>query len=306
MKRLLSLVLVAFAFGASALASAQTIEKISAAEVVEILAGMEIEATAADGSVTWTADGREMAIRLFDEEENLAEEGAIELMFQARAQVESTEDACNNWNMASRFGRVYPVEGETVFEMDYSLEGGVTRENLTRFIGRFLTTALDVIESVSSGDMASPDGEGDMGSLMRVLTVDDLAEMIAGVEMEAGEDPLGDVEARAFTRDGIQYRVVGFQDMDDPQEGQFTSVMFQAQLRTDAISVADANAWNTASRFGRMYVVEGDVFVEVDYSLEAGVPMETLVAWLGRFIETVEQAKESAPGLSAGGVRLAS
>lgn len=306
MKRLLSLVLAAVAVGASALASAQTIEKISAAEVVEILGAMEIQATAADGSVTWMEDGREMAIRMFDEEENLADEGAIELMFQARAQVESTEDACNNWNMASRFGRVYPVEGETVFEMDYSLEGGVTRENLTRFIGRFLTTALDVIESVSSGDMASPDGEGDMGSLMRVLTVDDLAEMIAGVEMEAGEDPLGDVEARAFTRDGVQFRVVGFQDMDDPQEGQFTSVMFQAQLRTDAISMADANAWNTASRFGRMYVVEGDVFIEVDYSLEAGVPMETLVAWLGRFIETVEQAKVDAPGLSAGGVRLAS
>lgn len=306
MKRLLSLVLAAVAVGASALASAQTIEKISAAEVVEILGAMEIQATAADGSVTWMEDGREMAIRLFDEEENLADEGAIELMFQARAQVASTEEACNNWNMASRFGRVYPVDGETVFEMDYSLEGGVTRENLTKFVGRFLATALDVIESVTSGDMASPDGEGEMGSLMRVLTVEDLAEMIASVEMEPGEDPLGDVEARAFTKDGIQYRVVGFQDMDDPQEGQFTSVMFQAQLRTDAISMADANAWNTASRFGRMYVVEGDVFIEVDYSLEAGVPLETLVAWLGRFIETVEEANVTAPGMSAGGVRLAS
>ncbi len=140
----------------------------------------------------------------------------------------------------------------------------------------------------------------------QILTVENLAEMIAGVRWKRAK-----IRSATWRRAPLREMAFNTESWDSRtwmirRRVSSLSVMFQAQLRTDAISMADANAWNTASRFGRMYVVEGDVFIEVDYSLEAGVPMETLVAWLGRFIETVEEANVTAPGMSAGGVRLAS
>jgi len=61
-----------------------------------------------------------------------------------------SDEFLSNWNAASRWGRLYAVEGELVFESDLHLTGGVTVKSIKGFINRFLERAQAVKDEVEA------------------------------------------------------------------------------------------------------------------------------------------------------------
>lgn len=88
-----------------------------------------------------------------------------------------------------------------------------------------------------------------------------------------------------FTHLGILITLAAY---DEAAQGQYASLLFFAGWAVDgAVSLADINEWNRASRFGRAYVDEtGDPAVELDLLRIGGVTAQTIREYIDLFVAT--------------------
>lgn len=116
--------------------------------VVEALAELGFEATEdEDGDLTFAKDEIIYNFIRYDEGD---------FMIQAELTGNTTIEAINDWNAASRFGRAYlsPEDNSVYVELDINLQGGGTWDNVVSHLTRFLEeTVPDVQSSVFGSGM---------------------------------------------------------------------------------------------------------------------------------------------------------
>lgn len=116
--------------------------------VAEALAELGFEATEdEDGDLTFAKD--EIIYNFFRYDEG-------DFMIQAELTGNTTIEAINDWNAASRFGRAYlsPEDNSVYVELDINLQGGGTWDNVVSHLTRFLEeTVPDVQSSVFGSGM---------------------------------------------------------------------------------------------------------------------------------------------------------
>lgn len=108
--------------------------------VVDALADMGFEATEdEDGDLTFAKDENIYNFIRFDEGD---------FMIQAELTGNTTVEAINDWNAASRFGRAYlsPEDNSVYVELDINIQGGGTWENVVNHIMRFLEETVPDVQ----------------------------------------------------------------------------------------------------------------------------------------------------------------
>lgn len=108
--------------------------------VVDALADMGFEATEdEDGDLTFAKDEIIYNFIRFDEGD---------FMIQAELTGNTTVEAINDWNAASRFGRAYlsPEDNSVYVELDINIQGGGTWENVVNHITRFLEETVPDVQ----------------------------------------------------------------------------------------------------------------------------------------------------------------
>lgn len=111
---------------------------------------LEAEQIEGEPDFNWSQNGMDYTLTsLWSNPEN---DGPYdEIMLSARwAAGDVSDEFLSNWNAASRWGRLYSVEGELVFESDLHLMGGVTIKSIKGFINRFLERAQAVKDEVEA------------------------------------------------------------------------------------------------------------------------------------------------------------
>ncbi len=109
--------------------------------VVDALADMGFEATEdEDGDLTFAKDEIIYNFIRFDEGD---------FMIQAELTGNTTVEAINDWNAASRFGRAYlsPEDNSVYVELDINIQGGGTWENVVNHIKRFLKDTVPDVQN---------------------------------------------------------------------------------------------------------------------------------------------------------------
>lgn len=109
--------------------------------VVDALADMGFEATEdEDGDLTFAKDEIIYNFIRFDEGD---------FMIQAELTGNTTVEAINDWNAASRFGRAYlsPEDNSVYVELDINIQGGGTWENVVNHIKRFLEETVPDVQN---------------------------------------------------------------------------------------------------------------------------------------------------------------
>ncbi len=109
--------------------------------VMEALADMGFEATEdEDGDLTFAKDEIIYNFLRFDEGD---------FMIQAELTGNTTVEAINDWNAASRFGRAYlsPEDNSVYVELDINIQGGGTWENVVNHITRFLEETVPDVQN---------------------------------------------------------------------------------------------------------------------------------------------------------------
>lgn len=109
--------------------------------VVDALADMGFEATEdEDGDLTFAKDEVIYNFIRFDEGD---------FMIQAELTGNTTVEAINDWNAASRFGRAYlsPEDNSVYVELDINIQGGGTWENVVNHITRFLEETVPDVQN---------------------------------------------------------------------------------------------------------------------------------------------------------------
>lgn len=109
--------------------------------VVDALADMGFEATEdEDGDLTFAKDEIIYNFIRFDEGD---------FMIQAELTGNTTVEAINDWNAASRFGRAYlsPEDNSVYVELDINIQGGGTWENVVNHITRFLEETVPDVQN---------------------------------------------------------------------------------------------------------------------------------------------------------------
>jgi len=109
--------------------------------VVEAFAELGFEATEdEDGDLTFAKDEIIYNFIRFDEGD---------FMIQAELTGNTTIEAINDWNAASRFGRAYlsPEDNSVYVELDINIQGGGTWENVVNQITRFLEETVPDVQN---------------------------------------------------------------------------------------------------------------------------------------------------------------
>jgi hypothetical protein len=109
--------------------------------VVEAFAELGFEATEdEDGDLTFAKDEIIYNFIRFDEGD---------FMIQAELTGNTTIEAINDWNAASRFGRAYlsPEDNSVYVELDINIQGGGTWENVVNQITRFLEEPVPDVQN---------------------------------------------------------------------------------------------------------------------------------------------------------------
>ncbi|MFN3961943.1 MAG: YbjN domain-containing protein [Fimbriimonadaceae bacterium] len=109
--------------------------------VVDALADMGFEATEdEDGDLTFAKDEIIYNFIRYDEGD---------FMIQAELTGNTTVEAINDWNAASRFGRAYlsPEDNSVYVELDINIQGGGTWENVVNHIKRFLKDTVPDVQN---------------------------------------------------------------------------------------------------------------------------------------------------------------
>ncbi|GAB4130617.1 MAG: hypothetical protein Fur0036_17440 [Fimbriimonadaceae bacterium] len=109
--------------------------------VVDALADMGFEATEdEDGDLTFAKDEIIYNFIRYDEGD---------FMIQAELTGNTTVEAINDWNAASRFGRAYlsPEDNSVYVELDINIQGGGTWENVVNHIKRFLEETVPDVQN---------------------------------------------------------------------------------------------------------------------------------------------------------------
>lgn len=147
--------LMGSSFAASSIPAVQDSKVVSAVDIplmVGVMKDLRLEAEQVEGEpdFNWSQNGMDYTLTsLWSNPEN---DGPYdEIMLSARwAAGDVSEEFLSNWNAASRWGRLYSVEGELVFESDLHLTGGVTVKSIKGFINRFLERAQAVKDEVEA------------------------------------------------------------------------------------------------------------------------------------------------------------
>ncbi len=147
--------LMGSSFAATSVPAVQDSKIVSASDIplmVGIMKDLRIEAEQVEGEpdFNWSQNGMDYTLTsLWSNPE--AEGPYDEIMLSARwAAGDVSDEFLSNWNAASRWGRLYAVEGELVFESDLHLTGGVTVKSIKGFINRFLERAQAVKDEVEA------------------------------------------------------------------------------------------------------------------------------------------------------------
>lgn len=147
--------LMGSSFAATSVPAVQDSKVVSAVDIplmVGVMKDLRLEAEQVEGEpdFNWSQNGMDYTLTsLWSNPEN---DGPYdEIMLSARwAAGDVSDEFLSNWNAASRWGRLYTVEGELVFESDLHLAGGVTVKSIKGFINRFLERAQAVKDEVEA------------------------------------------------------------------------------------------------------------------------------------------------------------
>lgn len=127
--------------GGSSGGDGEVITDLDMEMVVDALADMGFEATEdEDGDLTFAKDEIIYNFIRFDEGD---------FMIQAELTGNTTVEAINDWNAASRFGRAYlsPEDNSVYVELDINIQGGGTWENVVNHITRFLEETVPDVQN---------------------------------------------------------------------------------------------------------------------------------------------------------------
>mgnify|MGYP000948610771 CR=1 FL=1 len=115
-------------------------------QVIErILDKLEVEFEGEDGFYTWTDGDLEYSVSII---EDMDGENSELFMSASMAVDDDYSEACHDWNVQSRFGRMYHSEDMIYFEHDLIARGGVTEASVERQIEKFQTHATDAMDWV--------------------------------------------------------------------------------------------------------------------------------------------------------------
>ena len=127
--------------GGSSGGDGEVITDLDMEMVVEAFAELGFEATEdEDGDLTFAKDEIIYNFLRFDEGD---------FMIQAELTGNTTVEAINDWNAASRFGRAYlsPEDNSVYVELDINIQGGGTWENVVNQITRFLEETVPDVQN---------------------------------------------------------------------------------------------------------------------------------------------------------------
>ncbi len=127
--------------GGSSGGDGEVITDLDMEMVVEAFAELGFEATEdEDGDLTFAKDEIIYNFIRFDEGD---------FMIQAELTGNTTVEAINDWNAASRFGRAYlsPEDNSVYVELDINIQGGGTWENVVNHITRFLEETVPDVQN---------------------------------------------------------------------------------------------------------------------------------------------------------------
>jgi hypothetical protein len=127
--------------GGSSGGDGEVITDLDVEMVVEAFAELGFEATEdEDGDLTFAKDEIIYNFIRFDEGD---------FMIQAELTGNTTIEAINDWNAASRFGRAYlsPEDNSVYVELDINIQGGGTWENVVNQITRFLEETVPDVQN---------------------------------------------------------------------------------------------------------------------------------------------------------------
>ncbi len=127
--------------GGSSGGDGEVITDLDMEMVVEAFAELGFEATEdEDGDLTFAKDEIIYNFIRFDEGD---------FMIQAELTGNTTIEAINDWNAASRFGRAYlsPEDNSVYVELDINIQGGGTWENVVNQITRFLEETVPDVQN---------------------------------------------------------------------------------------------------------------------------------------------------------------
>jgi hypothetical protein len=127
--------------GGSSGGDGEVITDLDMEMVVEAFAELGFEATEdEDGDLTFAKDEIIYNFLRFDEGD---------FMIQAELTGNTTVEAINDWNAASRFGRAYlsPEDNSVYVELDINIQGGGTWENVVNHITRFLEETVPDVQN---------------------------------------------------------------------------------------------------------------------------------------------------------------
>lgn len=127
--------------GGSSGGDGEVITDLDMEMVVEAFAELGFEATEdEDGDLTFAKDEIIYNFIRFDEGD---------FMIQAELTGNTTIEAINDWNAASRFGRAYlsPEDNSVYVELDIDIQGGGTWENVVNQITRFLEETVPDVQN---------------------------------------------------------------------------------------------------------------------------------------------------------------
>ena len=127
--------------GGSSGGDGEVITDLDMEMVVEAFAELGFEATEdEDGDLTFAKDEIIYNFIRFDEGD---------FMIQSELTGNTTIEAINDWNAASRFGRAYlsPEDNSVYVELDIDIQGGGTWENVVNQITRFLEETVPDVQN---------------------------------------------------------------------------------------------------------------------------------------------------------------
>ncbi|MCZ8139756.1 MAG: YbjN domain-containing protein [Armatimonadota bacterium] len=127
--------------GGSSGGDGEVITDLDMEMVVEAFAELGFEATEdEDGDLTFAKDEIIYNFIRFDEGD---------FMIQSELTGNTTIEAINDWNAASRFGRAYlsPEDNSVYVELDINIQGGGTWENVVNQITRFLEETVPDVQN---------------------------------------------------------------------------------------------------------------------------------------------------------------
>lgn len=75
-------------------------------------------------------------------------------------------------------------------------------------------------------------------------------------------------------------------------EGPYDEIMLSARWAAGDVSEESLSNWNAASRWGRLYLAEGELVFESDLHLMGGVTVKSIKGFITRFMERAEATRE--------------